>query len=328
MAIAQEKMTNVCLFLERHTLPPTPLNYQVAYTYISKINPNLNSSIDRALATNNKIDCVFIEQLYFEFINIGHNTEVNLIKNVDHVITSLSKNAQVTSHKITEFAGHVRECVHTLDENNIKQSKQALLELNKQTAVLLAQHKQFKQQLQRAVQLHSKSKEQLSKLRKLHTIDLQTGLYKRHYLTQQTQLWTHQEKSVCAIAIHIDNLDDYNHNFGDSVTEVILNKVAKQVHKYVLQSGLPGRTAQDQFTVILADIDSETANIIAEKVKTGVEKLSFKSAKNGQSLPPISLSLGIAQQSESEAFNQLARRASLAAYKAKSLGESSFTAGH
>jgi diguanylate cyclase len=327
MAVAQEKMTKVCLFLERHTLPPTPLNFQVAYTYISKVNTDLNSSVDRAVATNTIIDSVLMEHLYFEFLNIGHTTEVSMIKNVDSVINSLAKNSLNTTKHISQFAGHVRECVHALDENNIEKSKTALAELNKQTATLLTQHNQFKQELHRTQQLHKKTQEQLKKLRKLHTIDAQTGLYKRHYLTQKTQLWHDQNKSICAIAIQIDNLDYFIKNYGDTIGEVILSKVATQVHKYVLQSGLPGRTAKDQFTVILADIDPETANIIAEKVKTGVEKLSFTSAKNGKTLPSICLSLGIAQQHDDEGFNQLARKASNAAFKAKSLGQSSFTAG-
>ena len=52
MAIAQEKMTKVCMFLEHHVLPPTPLNFQVVYTYTSKIHFALNNAIDDA------IDCL------------------------------------------------------------------------------------------------------------------------------------------------------------------------------------------------------------------------------------------------------------------------------
>ena len=46
MAIAQEKMTKVCIFLEHHALPPSPLNYQVVYTYVSQSNLKLNAALD------------------------------------------------------------------------------------------------------------------------------------------------------------------------------------------------------------------------------------------------------------------------------------------
>jgi len=327
MAIAQEKMTKVCVLLERYALPPTPLNYQVIYTYTSQINLKLNKALDRAIAVEDNIDSILIEQLHSEFLNTAHTAQVSMIKNVDGVINSLSYNAQITEKQIVRFAGEINECVHTLDENNIEQSRQALNTFNNQTTELLNQHRQFKQELSKAKQLHEKTQKQLTQLRKQYIVDSQTGLYKRHYLTQQTQVWKNQQKSICAIAIQIDNLDHFTENYGDIIGEVILNKVAKQVQKYVFQSGLPGRTAKDQFTVLLADIDPETANVIAEKVRNGVEKLRFISSKTGIKLPVIGLSLGIAQHQQEDDFNQLAKKASHAAFKAHSLGQSSYTAG-
>lgn len=328
MAVAQEKMTNVCLFLERHALPPSPLNYHVAYSYISKANPKLNNAIDQAISGKASIDSILIEQLYFEFLNEGHTTQVAMINNVNGVIDSLSRNAQSTEKQIVSFAGQVSECMYSLDEHNIEQSKQALDTLHTQSATLLEQHKHFKHEILKAKKLHEKTQKQLIQLRKQHIIDSQSGLYKRHYLTQQTQVWSKKDKSICAIAVQINNLEHFIDNFGDIIGEVILNKVAKQIKKYVFQSGLPGRTTKDQFIVLLPDIDPETANVIAEKVRNGVEKLRFVSSKSGTKLPGISLSLGIAQHQKNNDFNQLAKQASHAAFKARSLGQSSFTAGY
>ena len=165
------------------------------------------------------------------------------------------------------------------------------------------------------------------KLLNIHTIDQQTGLYKRHFLNQKTQLWLSQNKSVCAIAIQIENLDHFINNYGDIIGEIILNKVAKQIQKYVFQSGLPGRTGKGEFTILIADIDPDTASLIAEKVRNGVEKLRFVSSKSGIKLPIIDLSLGIAKRKEEKDFNKLARNASNAAHKAKSLGQSSYITG-
>ncbi|MEC8140142.1 MAG: GGDEF domain-containing protein, partial [Pseudomonadota bacterium] len=90
MAIAQEKMTKVCIFLEHHALPPSPLNYQVVYTYVSQSNPKLNAAIDRAIAQRKTIDCVYVEQLYFDFIEQGHKMKTAIVRNVDSVINTLS----------------------------------------------------------------------------------------------------------------------------------------------------------------------------------------------------------------------------------------------
>jgi len=327
MAIAQEKMTKVCIFLEHHALPPSPLNYNVVYTYISQVNTELNATIDRALALGQTIDCVYIEQLYFDYMDKAHQAETSMVQNVDGIISSLSRSANSTEKDIMRFANQVSDCVHSLDEKNIQQSRNALNILSKHTAHLLTQHQQFKQELIKAKRLQEKTQQQLVQLRTKHITDQQTGLYKRHYLNQQTQLWLDQQKSVCAIAIQIDNLDHFIDNYGDVIGEVILNKVAKQIQKYVFESGLPGRTGKAEFTVLLADIDPETANVIAEKVRNGVEKLRFVSSKSGIKLPTIDLSLGIAEHSDEKDFNKLARKASNAAHKARSLGQSSFIAG-
>lgn len=327
MAVAQEKMTKVCIFLEHHHLPPSPLNYHVVYTYISQTNPLLNAAIDRAIAQRQSIDCVYIEQLYFEHMEHGHKEKTAIVRNVDNVINTLSKSAQGNEQSLSNFAEQLSDCVHLLDENDIKKSKRALQSLSEQSQKLLTQHKQFRQELIRAKRMQEKTQQQLAKLRKQHITDQQTGMYKRHYLNQQTELWLSQNKSLCAIAIQIDNLDHFTTNYGDMIGEVILNKVAKQIQKYVFQSGLPGRTGRDEFTILLADIEPETANLIAEKVRNGVEKLRFVSSKNGTKLPAINLTLGIAKHEQEQNFNQLARKASHAAHKAHSLGKTSFIAG-
>ena len=327
MAIAQEKMTKVCLFLEQHELPPSPLNYSVTYHYVSQVNPDLNATIERALKQGQVIDCVYIEQLYFEYMDTAHQAETTIVQNVDSMLGSLSRSANMTEQEVSHFARQINDCVHSLDENNIAKSRQALTTFSDQTAHILNQHKQFKQALVKAKQLQEKTQKQLTALRKQHITDKQTGLYKRHYLNQQTQLWLGQNKSICAIAIQIDNLDHFIDNYGDVIGEVILNKVAKQIQKYVFESGLPGRTGKDEFTVLLADIDPETANVIAEKVRRGVEKLRFVSSKSDTKLPAINISLGIAKRHDEVDFNKLARKASHAAHKAKSIGQNSFTAG-
>lgn len=97
-------------------------------------------------------------------------------------------------------------------------------------------------------------------MRKQHVIDPQTGLYKRHYLTKQTQLWLKQDKSISAIAIQIDNLEHFINNFGDAIGEVILNKVAKQVQKYVSQSGLAGRSAKTNLSFYLLTLSPKQLN--------------------------------------------------------------------
>ncbi|CAM4301723.1 MULTISPECIES: GGDEF domain-containing protein [Pseudoalteromonas] len=321
MAVAQEKMTQVCLFLEQHHLPPTPLNYQVAYTHISATNKDLDCAINKAIKAHTKIDCVFIEQLYYQFLDQGQRTQSELLEGVDSLVTELHENAETSQKQVIRFAQQVSQCVHNLDEHNIQKSKRALSTLTKQTELLLKQHKQFKQALIKSRLDYERNQKLLLDLRKQHLLDPQTGLYKRHYLHQKVSLWQSQQKSVCALSIQVDNLDEFSTRFGDVVGEVVLNRIANNIKRYVVESGLPGRTGKKEFTVILADVDLDTASVIAEKVRKGVERLKFVSAKGKIPLPNVSLALGIAQLAPEQDFNMLAKRAGYAAQKAHSLGQ-------
>ena len=325
MAVAQEKMTQVCLFLEQHHLPPTPLNYQVAYIHISAANAELDAAIEQAVKSKTKIDSVFVEQLYYQFIDQGQKVQSQLLEGVDSLMTQLQGDTEASQKHVTQFAQQISHCVHNLDEHNIAKSKRALTTLTKQTELLLKQHKQFKQALLKSRQDYQQSQKLLKELRKQHLLDSQTGLYKRHFLQQKVELWQSQQKTVCALSVQVENLDDFVSRFGDMVGEVVLNRIAKSLKRYVVESGLPGRTGKQEFTVILADIDLYTADVIAEKVRKGVERLKFVSAKGKVPLPNVALSLGIAQLAPEQDFNALVKRAGYAAQKAQSLGQSCYT---
>lgn len=326
MIVAQEKMTKVCVLLEQHQLPPTPLNYQVAYTYVSKSHNALNKSLDEAIRQGHTIDNIFIEQLYFEHLNRNHETEANLLKNVDGVVTNLATSAQHSQRSISNFSEQLSICVNNLDEHNVAKTRQALKQLSKHSEVLLQQHKKFKEVLQKTRLMQRDTKKQLTQIRKQQLIDTQTGLYKRHYLNQQAQIWIDQQKPLCAISIQVNNLEDFTEQYGDVIGEAVLSRVAKNIQQYVFESGLPGRTGKDEFVVLMSDFEHDTPSIIADKIRLAVEKIKFVSTKSEVKLPKVSLSFGIAKHKEEKDFNSLARKATLAAHKAQSLQQSYYSA--
>ncbi|KZN36388.1 hypothetical protein N483_22415 [Pseudoalteromonas luteoviolacea NCIMB 1944] len=327
MAIAQEKMTKVCHFLELHSLPPTPLNYQVAYTFISRSNEPLTSRLERDLRNSTTIDTVYIEQLYFEFIYTEHQEELAVLKEVDNVIDELSTSSARAQHSISQFTQNIRKYTSELDTQDIAKSKKVLGEFANQTERFLEQQQRFKNGLQKARASQNQQYIALNRIRKQRLIDPHTGLYKRHYLNQKTQLWLDQDKTLCAISIQVDNLSDFTARFGDMIGETVLQRVANKIKKYVLESGVPGRTGKQEFTILLADIEPETAKVIAAKIRKGVEKLKFISNKGNVQFPEVQLAIGIAKRQTERDFNELAGQASYAAQKAHALGRDCYISG-
>ncbi|MBQ4813879.1 diguanylate cyclase [Pseudoalteromonas luteoviolacea] len=327
MALAQEKMTKVCHFLELHQLPPTPLNYQVTYTYISRSNPDLAERLDRDLRNGIAIDNVYIEQLYFEFVYAEHQAELAVLKEVDNVIDELAVSTARSQQSITQFRRHIQNCSHALSNQEPASSKQILAEFSLHTERLLEQQQRFKVSLQKARKTQKEQHRALGEIRKQRLIDPHTGLYKRHYLSQKAELWLDQDKALCAISIQVDNLEEFTAKYGDVIGEAVLQRIAQKIKKYVVESGIPGRTGKQEFTILLADIEPETAQIIAAKIRKGIQKLKFISNRGNIQFPELQLAVGIAKRQAEVDFNELANKASFAAQKAQALGRDCYISG-
>ncbi|KZN65825.1 GGDEF domain-containing protein [Pseudoalteromonas luteoviolacea] len=327
MALAQEKMTKVCHFLELHQLPPTPLNYQVTYTYISRSNTELAERLDRDLRNGVTIDNVYIEQLYFEFVYAEHQAELAVLKEVDNVIDELTVSTARSQQSITQFRRHIQNCSHALSNQDPAKNKQLLAEFALHTERLLEQQQKFKAGLLKAKKTQIEQHKALSNIRKQRLIDPHTGLYKRHYLSQRADMWLDQNKMLCAISIQVDNLEEFTAKYGDVIGEAVLQRIAQKIRKYVVESGVPGRTGKQEFTILLADIEPETAQIIAAKIRQGIRKLKFISNRGNIQFPELQLAVGIAKRQTESDFNELASKAAFAAQKAQALGRDCYISG-
>ena len=108
--------------------------------------------------------------------------------------------------------------------------------------------------------------------------------------------------------ISVDHFKTFSERFGALIGDVILSKIAKKVASYVDDSGLPVRSASDEFILLLPDVDGDIASEIAEKIKQGVAKLRFVSVQSGVRLPKMSISCGISEMKNQESLNKLISR--------------------
>ena len=150
----------------------------------------------------------------------------------------------------------------------------------------------------------------LRKLRKEIYLDPVTGLHNRKAMTKHVEAWLSEddEKGIAAIVINVDHFEEFNERFGVLIGDVILSKIAKKVASYVDDSGLPVRSANDEFIVLLPDVDNDIANEIAEKIKQGVDKIRFVSVQSGVRLPKMSISCGTSEIQPKESLNRFINR--------------------
>ncbi|PAJ73632.1 GGDEF domain-containing protein [Pseudoalteromonas sp. NBT06-2] len=321
MAQAQDKMTRLCLFLEEHQLAPHPINYHVAYAYISADNAELNKEIALCISNKQPLDDFILENLYQRHLSQEQKSQDLLIKGVTKVVNNIETLTTEGSLAINQYIAQLDSSLLSIDENNLTESRQVLASIIDASHKLKTSQLKLQDNLMQAQTETKKTKQKLLALKQATHKDPLTGLFKQNYMIEQAQLWIDENKSLCAINISIDDFNDFSCRYGHIISDVVLNKIASKVKSYVLESGLPVRTKQEEFLIILPELELTVVTEIAEKMRSGVEKLRFVSSRTGRRLPTITISMGIAQISPNEELNHLTRKASSATEQAKQAGK-------
>jgi diguanylate cyclase len=76
----------------------------------------------------------------------------------------------------------------------------------------------------------------------------------------------------------------------------------------------------EEFLILLPDIDLHTANIVAEQVRKGVEKMKFVSSRSKRALPSVTISLSTSSYRDNEQLEHFVGRADNALIHAKFTG--------
>jgi diguanylate cyclase len=151
---------------------------------------------------------------------------------------------------------------------------------------------------------------ELADIRKNIYLDPLTGLYNRKAMSKHLEEWFKEDpsKEIAAIVININQFTGVTNKFGSLISDVLLTKIADKVGSYVDDSGLPVRSAGDEFLILLPDIDRNIAQEIADKIRQGVEKMRFISSKSGIRLPQLTVSTGVNHFKASENVNMVINR--------------------
>ena len=163
---------------------------------------------------------------------------------------------------------------------------------------------------------------ELEQVKQQRLLDPLTGLYNRFAMQNQIDLWFSEQPSrrVAAIAINLDHFSRFNQQYGATIGDVILSKVARKISSYVQSSGLPVRSGGEEFLILLPDVDLRSASEIAEQVRRGVEKLRFVSSRSKKTLPKVTISLGVSLYQHSENWYQFLGRTAAVLLLAKQRG--------
>jgi diguanylate cyclase (GGDEF)-like protein len=174
------------------------------------------------------------------------------------------------------------------------------------------------------VKLHEKTQrlqEQSESFRRDAESDALTGLYNRRYLdAKMAELIGQAEADQIPLSVAVLDVDKFktiNDQFSHSAGDAALQNVAEVLRTSVRDTDLVSRFAGDEFVVVFAGADLETATAVAERICAAVPDLPQVA---GQRLPKVTVSIGVAEHRPGHSPQDTFHTADQALYEAKRAG--------
>lgn len=153
-------------------------------------------------------------------------------------------------------------------------------------------------------------------------VDPLTGAYNRtamdETLLREVEL-AHRHKSALALlVIDIDYFKKINDLYGHSSGDEVLREAVTCINQTLRRTDMLFRFGGEEFVLMLPGVNAEGARLVAERIRSVIEKHHFVSHDHRQI--PITVSLGVSEFMLGDSAKSLFERADLALYQAKRNG--------
>ena len=156
----------------------------------------------------------------------------------------------------------------------------------------------------------------------LAVTDPLTGLHNRRFLDIHLDRAASAEGTFSVALLDIDHFKRINDGFGHDAGDRVLIEFARRLQGAIRASDLACRYGGEEFAVLMAGADAETAFGVAERIRSAVSDVLFPIG--GEALA-VTVSAGLALSRGGEARSAILQRADAALYEAKRAGRNRVT---
>ena len=149
-----------------------------------------------------------------------------------------------------------------------------------------------------------------------------TGLHNRRYLDAHLNSAVARaaatEKPVCVLLFDIDHFKAVNDTYGHGAGDEVLRDFADRLRQGVRGIDLVARYGGEEFVLVMPETDASFAASVAERLRSDVEKVRFRTRAGARI--PVTVSIGLAEWQHADSAEALIGRADEALYRAKRAG--------
>ncbi|MGB1700651.1 MAG: diguanylate cyclase, partial [Nannocystaceae bacterium] len=124
--------------------------------------------------------------------------------------------------------------------------------------------------------------------------DSLTGIRNRRWIEERLpEVLEHANLDLSLAVLDVDHFKKFNDTYGHQAGDDVLSAVAKAVDTQLRPTDTVARYGGEEFVVVLPGATGQAAVTVAERLRTSISSLSLRS-REGESLPTITISIGVA----------------------------------
>jgi diguanylate cyclase len=323
---ANEYLRLVLPMLARLRLAPNPINFTLCYEYVAGRNKELKSALDKVLDERSgltKDAAITLYRLYIWDID-RRNLETQRSK-LRQVMTETLTGVDESADRATHSSEVLDRCSRSLAvPTELTDIRDVVSEVVLQTNAMAKNSATLKEMLSETKREVENLRDQLELSRQEATTDALTGLLNRRAFDVQMLKTTEKadvsQEYLSLLMIDIDHFKKVNDTHGHLVGDKVIRFIATQLSKNVKGRDIVARIGGEEFAILLPNTQLENARILAESIRSKIEKSQLKRMDNSESLGSITVSIGATCYKRNEPTNDFLQRADKALYSSKNAG--------
>jgi diguanylate cyclase (GGDEF)-like protein len=172
--------------------------------------------------------------------------------------------------------------------------------------------------------IHLYNAQRYERSQQLADRDRMLGVLNQAAFTRQAQVLLNQaHRAKQPVALLYPDIDDFrvvNNTFGHPTGDKVLVGIANIMQAVVGNTGIVGRSAGEEFFILLPELQDQEAVQVADEIRTRVQESRFDSDDSRKVRVTLSIGVAIFPRDASD-FASLKKQADRAAYLAKRLGK-------
>ena len=326
LAESLKNLKKVIPLMGKYSVPVTPINYAVWYTYVTESNSEVTKRLNIAINESKLIAQTETQNIYNDCIEQKHTIDSEKVRrHLEAMLLEIASNFEDTINNTQDFSKIIDEHLNRFERQGdpnltMKEAMLLIQKLITGSDLIKKTTKTFITQLEKTRQQITTLQNELHKARSEAIHDALTGLFNRRAFELESAELNEQKMPYSIVMFDIDHFKNVNDSYGHSFGDLVVKAVAQTALKTFPKSCHVYRLGGDEFVVILKNTTIGPAVRLANSCRQNTMRINIRTIHNNEVVSSIRTSFGVAQWNGRTSFAETLERADQMLYKAKAQG--------